>query len=132
MIREIPPGGRRGSIGVVRLLVVLVPLLDPVRVPDAEPEELPEDSASSVADAEASAVDEAADSSSVAEADWLAEADSDADCRCSCRPTRKLFKEASNFSGHGHALEGDMRKRTKREQNAKRPAALIVNVGLGL
>lgn len=58
MISEIPPWGKRGSIGVVFVLVVFVLLADPV--PEADfvivPEADAEDSESSVAEAEALAV----------------------------------------------------------------------------
>ena len=131
-MRATPPGGRRGSIGVVFVLVVLVAFPevkppdpdfngDPNADPDAETDDDPDDAN----DAAAVIVvpDCKPEAELLVEADWLAvelEASSASSFWCS-RRTSKASILLSRDSGHGHAKENAVERNKMAERAGRNP-----------
>jgi hypothetical protein len=125
-----PPGGRRGSIAVVLVAVVFVPLLDPdFFVPDADVPDADADAdAESETDAEAEAEAESDAAAVVAAAssvDAAAVSAALSDAFCSCLRRISALESASEEPGQGHA-DVKARKMKRVESKEKRPEPFIL------
>ncbi len=132
---DTPPGGRRGSIDVVLLLVVFVPLLlDPVADFDPDPDAVIDADAEAEAEADAAESEldatavEAAASSEPAAAVEAAAADLSS-CCCGCRRAKNnapMFSSNEDL-GHGHADDPTTKRRSRSEErieNRRQPCIL--------
>jgi hypothetical protein len=123
-----PPGGRRGSIAVVLVAVVFVPLLDPdFFVPDADVPDADAD-AESETDAEAEAEtdsDAAAVVAAASSVDAAAVSAAVSDAFCSCLRRISALESVSEGPGQGHA-DVKARKMKRVESKEKRPEPFIL------
>jgi hypothetical protein len=127
-----PPGGRRGSIAVVLVAVVFVPLLDPdFFVPDADVPDADADAdadAESETDAEAEAEtdsDAAAVVAAASSVDAAAVSAAVSDAFCSCLRRISALESVSEGPGQGHA-DVKARKMKRVESKEKRPEPFIL------
>lgn len=143
MIRATPPGGSRGSIGVVFVLVVLVAFPDP-EPPDPEPPDPertdPEPDADFDADKDADDVmvvapDCEREVEPLADGDWLADvlealslsAVVEASLFWFCRRTSKASILLCKESGHGQAEEITVKKRRRAAKIGTRPEPFMLD-----